>query len=74
MRKLMATGMVLLILGVVGLAIPYFTTSQTKDIAQVGDVKLQTSQSTGHTIPPMVAGAVAILGGLLLAAGFFKKA
>ena len=53
---------------------PYSTTSQTKDIARVGDIKLQTTESTSHTIPPMAAGAVVILGGLLLAAGFFKKA
>ena len=46
MRKLMATGAILVVLGVIGLAIPYFTTSQTKDIARVGDIKLQTTEST----------------------------
>ena len=73
MSKLMAAGAILVLLGVLGLAIPYFTTSETKDVAKVGDLKLQTSESTSHAIPPMAAGGVLILGVVLLGAGFFKK-
>ena len=58
---------------VLGFAVPYFTTSETKDVAKVGDLKLQTSESTSHAIPPMAAGGVLILGVVLLGAGFFKK-
>ena len=74
MSKLMAAGAILVLLGVLGLAIPYFTTSETKDIAKVGDLKLQTTESTSHSIPPPAAGGVLLLGAILLGAGFFKKA
>jgi hypothetical protein len=73
MSKLMAAGTILVLLGVLGFAVPYFTTSETKDVAKVGDLKLQTSESTSHAIPPMAAGGVLILGVVLLGAGFFKK-
>lgn len=73
MSKLMAAGAILVLLGVLGLAIPYFTTSEIKDVAKVGDFKLQTIESTSHFIPPAAAGGVLLLGGLLLGAGFFKK-
>ena len=74
MSKLMAVGAILVLLGVLGLAIPYFTTSETTDVAKVGDLKLQTTDSTTHFIPPMAAGGVLILGVVLLGAGFFKRA
>ena len=65
---------ILVLLGVLGLAVSYFTTSETKDLVKVSDLKLQTTESTPHVIPPMAAGGVLILGVLLLGAGFFKKA
>ncbi len=74
MRKLMAVGAILVILGVMGLAIPYFTTSETKDVAKVGDLKLQTTERTSHAIPPLAAGGVLAVGVVLLGAGFFRKA
>lgn len=74
MSKLMAVGAVLVLLGVLGLAVPYFTTSETKDVAKVGDLKLQTTESTSHSIPPMAAGGVLVLGVVLLGAGAFRKA
>jgi hypothetical protein len=74
MSKLMAVGAVLVLLGVLGLAVPYFTTSETKDVARVGDLKLQATERTSHAIPPMAAGGVLVLGVVLLGAGFFRKA
>lgn len=74
MSKLMAIGAVLVLLGVVGLAVPYFTTSETKDVAKVGDLKLQTTERTSHSIPPMAAGGVLVLGAVLIGAGFLRKA
>jgi len=42
-RALVIIGAVLAVLGVIGFAIPFITTEQTKDVAKVGDLKLQTT-------------------------------
>jgi hypothetical protein len=73
MNGLMLGGAVLLLLGVLGLAIPHFTTEQTKDVAKVGDLKLQTQESTSHFVPPALSGAALVLGVVLLGAGFYRK-
>jgi hypothetical protein len=46
---------VLILVGILGFAIPIFTTQQTKDVAKIGDLKLQTTESTTHIIPPVLA-------------------
>ena len=74
MSKLMGLGAVLVLLGVLGFAVPYFTTEQTTDVAKVGDLKLQATESTSHSVPPWAAGGVLGVGVILLGAGFFKKA
>jgi len=74
MSKLMAAGAILVILGVLGFAVPFFTTHETTDVAKLGDLKLTTTESKSHTIPPIAAGGALILGIVLLGGGFFKKA
>lgn len=70
---LMIAGLALIALGAVSFAIPIFTTSQTRDVANLGDLKLQTTQSTSYTIPPLAsAGAVAV-GVVLLGAGLMRR-
>ena len=49
----------LVLLGLLGFAIPYFTTQQTKDVAKVGDLKVQTTESTS-AIPPLVGGGALV--------------
>lgn len=73
MNKLVMGGVVLALLGVLGFAIPMFTTEQTKDVAKVGDLKLQTTESTSHIVPPMLAGGVLIVGLVLIGAGVFQS-
>jgi hypothetical protein len=41
----MVGGVILVVIGLLGFAVPYFTTSQTKDVAAIGDLKLQTTES-----------------------------
>ena len=66
MNKLAMGGVVLALLGILGFAIPIFTTERTKDVAKIGDMKLQATESTSHIVPPMLAGGVLILGILLI--------
>jgi hypothetical protein len=73
MNKLVMAGVALALLGILGFAIPTFTTEQTKDVAKVGDLKLQTTESTSHIVPPMLAGGVLIVGLVLIGAGAFQS-
>jgi hypothetical protein len=73
MSGLMIAGAILVLLGLVGYAIPMFTTQQTKDVANVGPVHVQTTEDTTHVIPPIVSGGAIVLGVVLLGAGFFQR-
>jgi hypothetical protein len=73
MNGLMFGGAALALFGLVALAIPVFTTQQTKDVAKVGDLKLQATESTSHIIPPIVSGGALVLGAVLIGAGFYQK-
>jgi hypothetical protein len=73
MKGLMIVGAVLIVLGLVGFAIPIFTTEQTKDVARVGDLKLQTTESTSHVIPPFLSGGALLLGVILVGAGLYQR-
>ena len=45
MSGLMISGAVLVFLGLLALAIPVFATRQTTDVARIGDLKPQTTES-----------------------------
>ena len=66
-------GAVLVALALIGFAIPIFTTQQTKDVARIGDLRLQTTESTSHVIPPLLSGGVLVLGVILIGAGLYRK-
>ena len=73
MNGLMLGGAALALFGLVALAIPVFTTEQTKDVAKLGDLKLQATESTSHIIPPIVSGGALVLGSVLIGASFYQK-
>lgn len=73
MNSIMIVGAILAILGIVGFAIPVFTTKETKDVAKIGDLKVQATESTSHVVPPMVAGGLLAVGVVLLGAGFYRR-
>ena len=73
MNGLVIAGAVCILLGIIGFAIPMFTTEQTTDVAKVGGLKLQTTESTTHIIPPLAAGGALVLGVVLIGAGFYRK-
>ena len=66
-------GVVLVALGLIGFAIPIFTTQQTKEVARIGDLKLQTTESTSYVVPPLLSGGALVLGVVLIGAGLYRK-
>jgi hypothetical protein len=73
MSGLMIGGALFVLLGLVGLAMPVFTTQHTQEVARLGDLKLDATNSTSHFIPPLVSGGALVLGVVLVGAGFYRK-
>ena len=70
---LVILGALLALLGIVGLAIPVFTTTQTNEVARIGDLKIQTQENTSHAVPPLVSGSALVLGIILVGGGLFRR-
>jgi len=73
MKGIVLVGAVVALLGLLGLAIPVFSTSQTKDVAKIGDLKIQANEETSHVVPPMLAGGELVIGLVMIGAGFLKN-
>jgi hypothetical protein len=73
MKGIVLVGVVVALLGLVGLAIPVFSTSQTKDVAKIGDLKIQANEETTHVVPPMLAGGALVIGLVLVGVGYMKN-
>ena len=67
------TGVVVALLGGLAIAVPAFTTEQTKDIAKIGDLKLTTKEETVNVIPPFVGPAALAVGLILVGAAFVSR-
>ena len=70
---LMIIGVILVALGVLGLAIPVFTTQKTEEVARIGDLKLQNTEDTLHRIPPILSGGVLALGIILVGSSLYQR-
>jgi hypothetical protein len=73
MSALMIAGAVLALLGIIGLAVPEFTTEHTNQVAKVGPVQMTATQHEYHYVPPAVAGGALVLGLVLIGAGFVQR-
>ncbi len=73
MNSLTIGGAGLVIVGLLAFAIPVFTTQQTTDVARIGDLKLQTTESKNYIIPPIMSGGALLLGFVLLGAGLYQR-
>jgi len=73
MNMLMILGLVLALLGIAGLAVPVFTTQQTSQVANIGDLKIEARESTAHAIPPLASGGVLVLGLVLIGGGLYRR-
>jgi len=56
-----------------GLAIPEFTTNDTTNVVTVGALKVQATEPTSHSVPPIVAGAAIIIGLMLTGTALYQK-
>jgi uncharacterized membrane protein HdeD (DUF308 family) len=70
---LIVVGAVLVVLGLIGFAIPIFTTQETTELVRIGELKLQATETTSHIIPPLLSGGVLVLGVVLIGAGLYRK-
>ncbi len=73
MKSIIWLGAVLALLGILGLAIPVFTTSQTKNIAKLGELKIQSTEQSTHVVPPALSAGALVLGIILIGAGVYTK-
>jgi hypothetical protein len=73
MNGLVAIGAIMVFAGIVGFAIPVFTTQSTETVAKIGDLKLQSTEDTSHRIPQLLSGGVLVLGLVLIGTGIARK-
>ncbi len=73
MKSITLFGTLLVLLGILGLAIPVFTTSQTKDVVKLGDLKIQNTEQSTHVIPPAVSAGALLLGVVFIGAGLYQR-
>jgi hypothetical protein len=73
MKSITGLGAVLALVGILGLAIPVFTTSQTKDVAKLGDLKIQSTEQSTHMVSPALSAGALVLGVILIGAGVYTK-
>lgn len=73
MKSITWFGAVIVLLGMLGLAIPIFTTSRTENLAQVGSVQIQDTEQSVHVIPQILSAGVLVLGLLMIGAGLYPK-
>jgi hypothetical protein len=73
MKPIIWVGAVLAFLGILGLAIPVFTTSQTRNVAQLGDLKIQSTEQSTHLVPQVLSAGTLLLGVVLIGAGLYRR-
>jgi hypothetical protein len=73
MKSITSLGTLVALLGILGLAIPVFTTSQTKDVVNVGSLKIQNTEQYTHVIPMALSAGALVLGLVLIGAGLYQR-
>jgi hypothetical protein len=73
MKQLIPLGAILAIVGLILLAYPFFTTTQTKDVANFGPIHVQENEQQTHMIPPILSGGILAIGVVMLAGGLMKS-
>lgn len=72
-RSLLIVGAIIFLLGIAGIAVPYFTTEQTKNVANVGPLHVQATEQQSHVIPPLLSEAAVVVGAVLMGVGLVRR-
>jgi hypothetical protein len=73
MKQMTIVGAILAVVGFMMLTYPFFTTQQTKDVANIGPIHVQENEQQTHVIPTVLSGGILAVGVVLLAGGLMKK-
>jgi len=73
MKSIIWLGALLALLGILGLAIPVFTISRTKDVVNLGDLKIQSTEQSTHVVPQALSAGALVLGVVLIGAGLYQR-
>ncbi|HKN00402.1 MAG TPA: hypothetical protein VJX23_07780 [Candidatus Binataceae bacterium] len=73
MKSIVWLGAIIALLGILGLASPVFTTSQTKDVVNLGDLKVQSTENSTHVVPQALSAGALVLGVVLMGAGLYQR-
>lgn len=73
MNSITCLGALIALLGILGLAIPVFTTSQTKDVINVGSLKIQNTERSTHVVPQALSAGALVLGVVFIGAGLYQR-
>jgi uncharacterized membrane protein len=68
-RFVMALGIILVILGLVGIVHPEFDYHKREEVAKIGPVTATVDKEQRATIPPLAAAALLIAGAVLIVLG-----
>jgi hypothetical protein len=69
MRSIVILGAAVALIGLIAFAVPAFNTEQTRNVVDLGDLKVQAKTQETHVIPPIVSEGAIVLGVLLIGAG-----
>ncbi len=69
MRSIVILGAAVALIGLIAFAVPAFNTEQTRNVVDLGDLKVQAKTQETHIIPPIVSEGAIALGVLLIGAG-----
>ena len=72
MKSFVVIGVFFALLGIAALVFPAFWTSNTKEVARLGDVTVQNRENVLHVFPPTASIGMIVLGGILIVAGVLK--
>jgi len=73
MKSITWLGAIIALLGLIGLAIPVFTTSQTKNVASLGNLKIQSTEQSTHVVPMALSASGLVLGLVLIGIGAYTR-